>query len=320
MLLVGRVALPILVSAAALAACSMVNNPAVPGSSFAQSAYRGGTPAYKIYVANIGDQTITTYEPDGTQTTPTISTATYLFAIAVDPNGKIYALTFNPLSGPSTAGTVSSYKPDGMPTTPTITIPELGFSGPSGIAVDRAGKIYVLSSAHDGTRGTVTTYKPDGAPTKPTFRTGPDSNGITIDGNGKIYVTNDTGPNGKSSVTTYLPDGTPTTPTITHDIHQPAGIAVTPDGTIFVVNNNNRGHDGTEAGYVTSYTAEGAGPLHLIRYRNQAPGAIAEANVTICVASSSAYTSTIKTYTLGGRRISPTITAGVYEPSGLAIH
>jgi hypothetical protein len=177
---------------------------------------------------NLGSGTITAYFPDGTQTTPTISTGNYLFAIAVAPSGKIYALTFDPLSGPHSNGTVASYNSDGTKTTPTITIKERGYHEPVGIAVDGGGKIYVLSSVHNGTRGMVTTYKPDGSPTTPVFRTGADSSNIAIDRNGKIYVANDAGPPGKSSVTTYLPDGSPTTPTITQRIHQPAAAAILP--------------------------------------------------------------------------------------------
>ena len=162
---------------------------------------------------------------------------------------------------------------------------------PAGIAVDRSGKIYALSGAPEGKRGTVTTYKPDGTRTTPTFRTGDDSSAIAIDANGKIYVTNDTGPGGKSSVTTYLPDGSPTTPTITQRIHRPDAVAVAEDGTIFVANTNNRGHDGTGAGFVTSYNADGSGPLHLVRDSEQAPGGIAEAHSNVYLGSSSAYRS-----------------------------
>jgi sugar lactone lactonase YvrE len=315
-----RRALSIFVSLAVLTACSTSTSRVVPQSTVVDTAHTGGKASYKIYVANVGNSTITTYKPDGTQTIPTISTGTYLFGIAVAPNGKIYALTFDPLKGPNTDGTISSYKPDGTPTSPTITVKERGYHGPVGIVVDSSGKIYVLSSEHNGSRGTVTTYKPDGTKTTPTFRTGADSSAIAIDGSGKIYITNDTGPQGKSSVTTYLPDGTPTSPTITHRVHLPAAVAVDSNGTIYVANTNNNGPDGTEAGYVTTYGSDGTGPLHSIRDPRKAPVAVATANGRFYIAGSSAYSDILKTYTLEGRRVAPTITAGLAEPSGLAIH
>jgi hypothetical protein len=202
---------------------------------------------------------------------------------------------------------------------PTITIKERGYREPVGVAVDSGGKIYVLSSAHNGKRGIVTTYKPDGSPATPSFRTGPDSSSIAMDANGKIYVTNDAGPPGKSSVTTYLPDGSPTTPTITRRIHQPAAVAIARDGTIYVANTNNRGPDGTEAGNLTGYMPNGKGPLYAIRDR-EAPGGIGVTLGKLYLVSSNAYSSTLKTYTLDGHRITPTITTGLDEPSGVAIH
>jgi sugar lactone lactonase YvrE len=314
-----RAALSVTICATLLSACVATSNPGVPVSSIRDTVRPRANAIYKIYVANIGNGTITAYLPDGTQTTPTISTGNYLYAIAVAPSGKIYALTFDPLSGPNSDGTIASYKPDGTKTTPTITIKKRGYHAPLGMAVDASGKIYVLSSAHDGKRGMVTTYKPDGSATTPVFRTGADSSGIAIDGNGKIYVTNDTGPSGKSSVTTYLPDGSATTPTITQRIRQPDAVAIAEDGTIYVANTNNRGPDGTGAGNLTSYTPDGQGPLHAIRDR-EAPGGIAVTHGKVYLASSNAYTSTLKTYTLDGRRIAPTITTGLYEPSAIAIH
>jgi hypothetical protein len=314
-----RNSIPALICALALGACGAAENATVPASSVQAGAVQPTSASYKIYVANIGDGTITTFEPDGTQTSPTIAIGNYLYAIAIAPTGKIYAVTFNPLNGPSSDATISSYKPDGTQTTPTITIKEHAYAVPIGLAVDRNGKIYVLSSERNGSHGLVMTYKPDGTRTAPTFRTGVDSGGIAIDANDKIYVANDT-PHGMSSITTYLADGSPTTPTITRDVHDPDGIAVAQDGTIYVANANNRGHDGTGAGFITSYSADGSGPLHLARERNQAPGGIALAHDNVYVVSSSAYSDSLKTYNLDLRRIAPTVTNGLYEPSGIAIH
>lgn len=279
--------------------------------------------SYKIYVANVGNDTITTYTADGTQTSPTIQTGTgstdYLYGVAVGPSGKIYALNFDFLKG--TGGAVTSYKPDGTPTTPTIRIKENGYVVPIGLAVDGNGKIYIVSSGHNGSPGVVKTYKPDGSRTTPTFATGPDSSNVTVDDNGKIYVTNDSGPPGKYSVTTYLPDGTPTEPTITRDIQDPIGVAIASNGTIFVANQTNNGQDGTAAAYVTSYSADGDGPLQRFKARGGGPGGIAvDATGKLLLASSTAYSSIVKSYTSSGKRSAPTITAGLYEPSGLAVH
>ncbi len=279
-----------------------------------------GSPSQKIYIANVGDDTITTYKLDGTQTTPTIDTGiNYLVALAVDANGKIYALSFDGLDGRDASGTVTAYAPDGSPSTPTFTIKERGYRAAVGIAVDASGKIYVLSGAHDGSRGIVTTYTSAGTPTTPTFRTGADSSSLTIDENGKIYVTNDTGTGGKSSVTTYQPDGSPTTPTITHGLTQPDAVAIDASGTIYVANVTNGGPDGTGAGYLTTYSADGGRPAQHFAHAAGAPGGIAYANGHVYVASSTAYRSIVKTYNSDGKRIGPTITAGLYEPWGIVI-
>jgi sugar lactone lactonase YvrE len=313
-----RAALLIPLLALNLNACGSTAVTAVPAANLASSARQTAPSAHKIYVANIGNGTITTYLPDGTQTTPTISTGNYLFAIAVAPSGKIYALTFDPLSGPSSDGTITSYEPDGTKTTPTITVKERGYSEPVGIAVDPSGKIYLLSSARNGSPGMVTSYRPDGRPTKPTFTAGADSSSIVVDAAGKIYVTNEAGPSEKGSVTTYFPDGSPATPIITRRIHQPVAIAVAQDGKIYVANTNNRGPDGTVAGDLVSYTSQGDGPLQTVKDR-EAPGGIAISGGRLYLASSNAYSSTLKTFTLAGRRISPTIKTGLDEPSAIAL-
>lgn len=309
----------VLVVAALLSGCAPSN-----GAMLAPSTHDGLTQkaskAYKIFIADIASGTIRTYTADGTPATPTISTGNYLYSMAVAPNGKIYAVTFDPLDGPSSNATVHSYTPDGTPTKPTITIAETNYAVPIGIAVDANGKIYVLNSLPEGNPGIVTTYKPNGSPTTPTISTGADAGAIAVDSNGKVYVANDTGPNGQSSVTTYLPDGSPTTPTITKRVHRPAALAVGSDGTIYVGNTNNHGHNGTEAGYVTTYAADGSGPLRTIVDREQAPGGIAAAPDRFYLGSSSAYNGSLRTYTLGGRRVSPTISNYLLEPSAVVVH
>ena len=291
------------------------------GSGAAQAAR-----SFKIFISNIGDGTITAYEPNGTETAPTIQTGggstDYLFAMAVGADGKIYALNFYSLEGSDSTGTVTTFRPDGTPTTPTITFKESAFTTPVGVAVDRHGKIYVLNSAFYGSPGFVRSYRPDGSPTKPTFKTGVDPTSLAVDANGKFYVSNsaEDGRRSKYSVTTYLPDGTPTTPTITSGLHEPVSVAVGADGTIFVANTIRGGPDGTGAGDVTTYSADGARPVERFRTGQSAPAGVAvDAAGKIYVAMSTAYASVVKTYTPNGGRSSPTI-HGVYEPSGIVIH
>ena len=50
-------------------------------------------PKFKIYVVNLGNNTLTTYKPDGTQTAPTITAGLdYPYGVTVDANGKIVGL------------------------------------------------------------------------------------------------------------------------------------------------------------------------------------------------------------------------------------
>jgi YVTN family beta-propeller protein len=73
--------------------------------------------------------TLTTYAPDGSRTTPTIGALDNPVAVAVDAAGKIYVANAN-------SDTVTAYNPDGTPSTPTIT----GLHYPMGIAVPRLAR------------------------------------------------------------------------------------------------------------------------------------------------------------------------------------
>ena len=94
----------------------------------------------KIYVSNFNNYSgtgyVSAYKPDGTRTTPTITTGVDGPAgLAVDSNGKIYVVNaFN--------NTVTTYKPDGTQTTPTIST---GLDAPIDVAIDTNGKIYVAN-------------------------------------------------------------------------------------------------------------------------------------------------------------------------------
>ena len=79
----------------------------------------------KIYVANYGGGNVTTYNADGTQTTPTITAGLHNpTGVAVDANGTIYVSDWG--------GTVTMYNKNGMQTGPTITE---GLNTPRSIAL-----------------------------------------------------------------------------------------------------------------------------------------------------------------------------------------
>jgi sugar lactone lactonase YvrE len=89
-------------------------------------------PGGKIYVANLDDNTVTTYAPDGTPTTPTITGVMNPMGLALDAAGKIYVAAF-------VDSTITAYTSAGVKSTPTIT----GLNSPGAFAVDAKGNIYV---------------------------------------------------------------------------------------------------------------------------------------------------------------------------------
>jgi hypothetical protein len=123
-------------------------------------------------VTNVYSRNVTTYNPDGTRTNPTINGVNDAYGIAVDKHGKIYVVN----SGPSscTDGIVTTYLPDGTQTTPTIATR----AEPVGIAVDSRGKIdandkiFVVNDFGPPVSGNVTSYLPDGTRTRPTIKKG----------------------------------------------------------------------------------------------------------------------------------------------------
>jgi sugar lactone lactonase YvrE len=114
----------------------------------------------KIYVANVSG-TVTTYLPDGTPTTPTITGLGYLSGIAIGPTGKIYVLD-------NDANTEYTYDAKGNPSSPTIA----GLVNPTGVAVDKRGRVYILNSGYGSHDSFEATYTSAGAPTSPTFKEG----------------------------------------------------------------------------------------------------------------------------------------------------
>jgi NHL repeat len=104
---------------------------------------------------------LTTYNPDGSNATPTIEliyghspSQVVVGGPAIDANGKIYVVK-------TYFDTLNTYRPGGSPTKPVIG----GLSYPSSVAVDANGKIYVTSVGNN----TLTTYTRHGSPTTPTI-------------------------------------------------------------------------------------------------------------------------------------------------------
>jgi YVTN family beta-propeller protein len=257
-----------------------------------------GTPSPgNIYIANAANNTVTTYDAKGTQTTPTITQnmgVSEPIGVAVDAVGKIYVAN-------SGNNTVTTYNANGSGPVLTITT---GLSSPHGVAVDAAGKIYVANSGNN----TVTTYNSDGTPSNVTI-TGLPTGGpfdMAVDAAGKIYVANF----GNDTMTTYNADGTPTIPTIT-GLGSPAGVAVDAAGKIYVSNltNNN----------VTIYTASGAPttPTTITTGLSRPYGLAVDAVGKIYVANNGNNTLTI--YNAAGM-LTNTITLGLNFPTGVAVH
>jgi DNA-binding beta-propeller fold protein YncE len=257
------------------------------------------TSSGKIYVVNVLNNTMTTYNADGSASTPTITSGlSGPFGVAVDAAGKIYVVNDN--------STVTAYDVDGNRTTPTITA---GLNNSLGVAVDATGKIYVTSADSD----TVTTYNPDGSASTPTITAGLNFPiGLAVDAAGKIYVANF----GNNTVTTYNADGSRTMPTITAGLIGPVGVALDAAGKIYVTNSDNN--------TVTTYNADGSVSIPTITAGLQFPEGVAvDAGGKIYVTNlgdgGDAGKGTLTTYTASGAPTTPTIT-GLSGPQGVAIH
>jgi sugar lactone lactonase YvrE len=107
---------------------------------------------------------VTTYKPDGTRTTPTITGLSQPYGVAVDARGKIYVASA--AGGPMNFGEVTTYTANGKRASPTIT---MGMHSPYGVAVDAAGKIYVTTQNGVRLDGTLTTYTAKGSLSTPTI-------------------------------------------------------------------------------------------------------------------------------------------------------
>ena len=204
-----------------------------------------------VYVANTGDNTVTTYNRDGSRTKPTIRTP-YPLDLTVDANGRIYLV--------DGMGLVT-YNPNGSPTNIPPIVGQQGVYFQS-VAVDTSGKIFLAQTRQRSTRrppsggdsyhSFVRTYDPTGSPSTPTINIGGGVRqivrGLAVDANGKIYVVED------GMVRTYTSSGSPTTPTISLEMYGGAfGVAVGANGKIYVTS-----YLHAHLGTLTTYNPDGS--------------------------------------------------------------
>jgi hypothetical protein len=248
-----------------------------------------------IFVAQFGDNNVTVYAPNPigslnelpvAQINGTNTGLNGVTGVAVDASGRIYVA--NKFGG-SGSGSVTVYaaNPSGtLNEAPiaTITGANTGLNGPTSIALDASGKIYVTSYA-----ASVTVYSanPSGTLNEGPLATIAGGNtqltspyGIAVDAAGTIYVANELGGNNvglSGSITTYAanPSGTlnetPVAEIIgnTTGLNDPIGVAVDASGEIYVVN-----FGGPSGSSVTVYPANPSGIL------NEAPLATIFGNAT----------------------------------------
>jgi len=242
-----------------------------------------------IYVTNIGNASAPSYSvtvyPAGTtgNTTPSAiigGSSTGLVnpsAIAVDGNGNIYVANNGSNVDGIDAVTVYPAGSNGnVAPSATISGSNTGLDGPSGIAVDSSGNIYVAN----WDSSTVTIYPASStgnvtpSATIRGYATGlNDPSSITVDGSGKIYVTNQGSLNGGSdSVTIYTagsngnaaPSATIAGPSANvggsiTELILPIGVALDSGGNIYVANRVGF-YPGTESnGTLTVYPAGSSG-------------------------------------------------------------
>jgi len=239
--------------------------------------------AAEIYVANSGDNSVTVYpaNPSGTLNESPLATIAGTntglsepFGIAVDASGKIYVAnrTGGGVNGGGSITVYAAHPSGSLNETPlaTITGSLTGLSGPSDIAVDANGKIYVTNLFNSIT---IFAASPSGTVNEAPLATITGSStalaepyGVAVDAGGTIYVANEIGGSSDSgTITTYAANPSGTTneaplATITGTntaLNDPLGVALGPLGKINVVN-----FGGAAGSSVTVYASAPSGSLN----------------------------------------------------------
>src|SRR6266702_3008825 len=228
-----------------------------------------------IYVANYYGSSITVYAPGASgNATPSTTIAgsntglSWPWGIARDAAGNLYVVNSWSSSGSTSITVYAAGATGNAAPIATIAGANTGLSGPTGLAFDPAGRLYVTNDA-----GSVTVYAAGASGNvAPIATIGGSSStdntglnypvGIARDRAGRLYVTNP-GPN---TVTVFAAgasgNATPATTISTispaNQTGYPTGIALDPAGNVYVTNNQYRA---TGSGIYPSVTvyAPGAG-------------------------------------------------------------
>ncbi len=174
-----------------------------------------------LYVANLGNNTISKVTPGGTVSTfvPASAGLSGPLSLAFDASGNLYV-------GNDDTGTINEVTPSGAVS--TFVPASARLSRPSCLAFDSSGNLYV------GCQGTSTISKvtPDGTVSTfvPASAGLSDPNGLAFDASGNLYIANTV----NGTISKVTPGGTVST--LVSGLSEPAGLAFDASGNLDVAN------------------------------------------------------------------------------------